>query len=176
MRLEWMVRDCIDGNKQCFRLLYDATKDGVFRLVRARVGSRDEALDILQDTYLDLWRALSGGKFVYHSDGEFLAFLCAIARRKTARFYRFRPANVSLEDMEDLAAESQVDEAETLHVLSSLNKLPSLDREVMRLRYFEGLELKEIARLLKTGEDAIKTRHHRAIAKLRKLLGYEKEN
>ena len=177
MTFQRLIDGCVDGDKECFRLLYEETKDGIFRLIRARVRNREEALDILQETYIDLWKALSGGKFSYSSDGEFFSFLCIIARRRVARLYRFFKPVVSLEDLSDVVPDSDSrDPGEIAFVLDMVEKLNAIDREVIRLRYFEGLEFKIIARFLEQKEGAIKIRHHRALTKLRELLKYEKEN
>jgi RNA polymerase sigma-70 factor (ECF subfamily) len=165
----------MEPNQAYFQTLFEKSKDDVFRLIRARVGTREDSVDILQDVYVDLWIALKKGSFVYRSDPELLGFLYLIARRKVARFYRFRKVTISLDDI-DLGEENKTEAGETALLLQGIKKLNNLDQEVVRLRYFSGLSFKEIADLLDKGESAIKTRHHRAIMKLKEILGYEKES
>lgn len=170
--LEWMLLESTKGSTNAFRLLYEATKDEVFRFIRYRVGGRDDALDILQDSYYDLWSALQKKQFAYTSDAEFRGFLFTILKRRIARFYRFRKLTLSLDDLDvsDLEEES----GESSHIIRSLEMLSPEDQEVMRLRYFEGLSFKEIAGLLNKEENTIKVRHHRSLDKLRQILDYEK--
>lgn len=56
-------------------------------------------------------------------------------------------------------------------VRAALDRLGSRDREVLVLRYLEQLSVKEIAVVLEISESAVKTRHFRALHRLRNLLG-----
>jgi RNA polymerase sigma-70 factor (ECF subfamily) len=56
-------------------------------------------------------------------------------------------------------------------ILVALSRLGEHDREVLVLRYLEELSTREIAALLETTEGAIRTRHVRALQRLRVLLG-----
>lgn len=174
--LRWMVTECEAGSTSAFRLLYDQTRDELFRFIRLRVSTREDALDALQESYVDLWQALRSNKFHYSSDQEFNGFLYLIARRRIAKLYRLWKPQVSLEDLND-----QPDGTDGYHsgesgaAVRALEKLRLKDREIVELRYFEGLSFGEIANLLNSGESTVKLRHFRAIARLRKLLGYENE-
>ncbi len=163
----------MDSNQAQFWLIYEETNKPVFNLIRTRVASRDDALDILQDVFVDFWKALKRGKFAYKSDPELLGFLYLIAKRKIARFYLFRRFTLSLDDIEEGEETAAGERGELLLALSKLGKD---DREVLDLRYFSGLSFGEIARLLDKNESAIKVRHHRAMRKLKDILGYEKNS
>ena len=169
--LQWMVLESTKGDTQAFRFLYEECKDGLFAYIRRRVGTREDALDILQDTFTEVWKCFKDKGFAYSSDPEFMGFITTIARRRIARFYRFRMPTVSLEDLE-IADEEREGISD---ILKAIEKLNSSDQELVRLHYFEGLPFKAIARLLESQENTIKVRHHRAIAKLKEILGYEKE-
>lgn len=156
-----------------FRLIYEDTRRAVFGLIRTRVGSRDDCLDILQDVYIDFWKALKRGKFSFRSDPELLGFLYLIAKRRIAKFYLFRRFTISLDDIEPRTEDKG---EERLEIILALRKLGDADREVVNLHYFLGLKLREIASLLNKDESAIKVRHHRAMRKLKEILGYEKNS
>ena len=172
---EWMIIESARGNKSAFRLLYESTKAEAFHFIRRRVGNREDAIEVLQDTFVDLWKALEKGKLIYSSDSEFRGFLYTILKRRIARFYRFRKVNFSFEDLETEAG-FESDESETHHILSCLGLLGSTDQEILRLHYFSGQSFAEIANLLEVNEGAVKTRHHRALKKIRLILGYNEEN
>ncbi len=171
--LEWMLLESSKGSRNAFRFLYEATKDDVFRFIRYRVGSREDALDILQEAFADLWVALEKKRFAYATDAEFRSFLYTILKRRIARFYRFRRLTLSLEDIDNPDEPREVDQGEVSHIIRSLETLSPEDQEVVRLHYFEGLGFKEIARLLQRQESAVKVRHHRALQKLREILDYD---
>jgi len=58
-------------------------------------------------------------------------------------------------------------------VQSALAELAARDREVLVMRYLEQLSIREIAAVLDISEGAVKTRHVRALVRLRGLLGDE---
>ncbi|MCR4279485.1 MAG: sigma-70 family RNA polymerase sigma factor [Candidatus Zambryskibacteria bacterium] len=172
---EILIRESIHGNVIAFQTLYDRFSDDLFRFIRVRVATRDDAHDILQEVFLDLWKAFEKSGFIYSSDGEFMGFLFVIARRKLAKLYRFRPLTVSLDEMDNDPSNTDESLAGEIAVLfQALGKLNKEDQELIKLRYYSGLSFPEIAKLLDKGESAVKVRHHRALAKLKELLGYEK--
>ncbi len=172
--LEWMVKEAALGNTAAFRHLYDQTKGEIFRFIRTRVNTREDALDLLQDTYIDLWQSLKNKKFTYTSDAELMSFIYTVGRRKVHKLYRFSKPHASLEDFADIAEVSDEEAGEAAYILQALDQLSSEDEEVLKLHYFSGLKFSEIASLQNKGESAIKVRHHRALQKLKDILGYEK--
>jgi RNA polymerase sigma-70 factor, ECF subfamily len=56
-------------------------------------------------------------------------------------------------------------------VRAALDALPNGDREVLVLRYLEGLSTAEIAAVLDLGESAVKMRHRRALDRMSRVLG-----
>ena len=73
--LEEAVREAAKGDHAAFRAVFDAGNDKLFRYFLGQVGSREEALDLLQDTFIDLWRALP--RFRYRTADEFWGFAVA---------------------------------------------------------------------------------------------------
>jgi RNA polymerase sigma-70 factor (ECF subfamily) len=58
-------------------------------------------------------------------------------------------------------------------VQAALGELAERDREVLVMRYLEGLSTREVAAVLGVTEGAVKVRHFRALERLRRLLGDE---
>jgi RNA polymerase sigma-70 factor, ECF subfamily len=161
--LEKLVDEAKAGNVEAYRALYERVNDQVFLFVRTRSASRDDALDITQEVFIDLWKGLR--KFRYENDAKFWSFLYTLARRKAARFYRFRRITISLEDLEDVAQE-EFPPQEKLFFENALAKLRGRDREVVLLHYRAGLPFRDIASILGASEESVKVRHHRVIRKL----------
>lgn len=174
--LKWMVDECVAGNTSAFRLLFDQTRDDLFRFIRYRVSSREDALDVLQECYTDFWQSIRKGGFTYVSEAELMGFLYLIARRRIGKLYRFLKPKVSLDDLMDPQDETDdsLNREERSVAVGALQKLGRRDREVLELHYFEGLSFVEIASLLEEGESTVRVRHHRALDKMRQLMGYEK--
>jgi RNA polymerase sigma-70 factor (ECF subfamily) len=60
-------------------------------------------------------------------------------------------------------------------VRAALVALPAADREVLVLRYLEGMTTAEVAAVLGLGEGAVKMRHRRALDRLSRVLGDDSE-
>lgn len=160
------VQRAKEGDMEAFREIYEEYIGYVFLFVRSRVSTREDALDITQDTFIDFWKGLK--KFQFEENTSKLRnFLLTIASRKISRFYRFRKKTVSFEDLENvLHEENYAQVIDSIMVESLLKRLTSKDREVIELRYFAGMPFTQIAEALGKSESAIKVRHHRAIQKL----------
>ncbi len=174
--LEKMLKQSSLGDKDAFRAVFEHTQKELFAFIRSRTAAREDAFDLIQETLVDLWMALKNGNFTYSSDSEFRGFLYTIARKKIARYYRFRRVTISLENLDDILLDESdnYEPGEKTLLMEALNKLNKEDQEVVRLKHFSGLSFKEIAELLKREESAVRVRHHRALGKLREILGYEK--
>ena len=55
------------GDEIAFRELYERLNNTLFKYIVSRTKSRDDAMDLLQDVFIDLWRGLQ--KFSYKSEG-----------------------------------------------------------------------------------------------------------
>lgn len=168
--LKELVREAASGNHQAFRSIFEVGSDNVFRYFLAQVRQREDALDLLQETYIDLWRALP--KFSWRSDEEFWGFVFTIARRKLYAFQQdTRRRSVAL-DMDELEALIPTDAHEHPHyedyrsLYRAIAKLSDVSREILALRYWSELSFKEIAVAVNITEGAAKVRHHRAVHEL----------
>ncbi len=161
------------GDQNAFRAVFDLVGDKLFRYLLGQLGDRDEALDCLQDTLVDLWKGLP--RFRYRSDAEFWGYVFLIARRKV--FARRKQAqtkhvavdNATLEVLHDASPEAPaIGDTETLVV--AMQRLTDASREVLSLRYWSDLSFKEIALATNVTENAAKVRHHRALKELQDYL------
>lgn len=173
MSMEQLIEESKRGNQEAFHSLYSQLSDKVFLFIRARAQSRDDALDILQETFLDFWQNLS--RFTFMSEGALYAFLYRIVSRKLSRLYLFNFKSIPIDLCDDIGTDETGSEekSEALHAFGHLSDLTKKDREVMELRYIAGLPFPEIAKLLEVGESAVKVRHHRAMEKLKRILHHE---
>lgn len=156
------------GEEDSFRALYTLLAPQVFRFIRPRARSREEALDVLQETFVDFWKGLP--RFRYENDRALLSLLYRIAIRKLFRFFRLWRAHSSLDEIDDVADEGGDTHAhgDVLHVTRALAELSMSDRAIITLRAIEGRPFAEISQLLGQSENALKVRYHRALTRLRK--------
>lgn len=158
---------------QQFLAWYEEYADALFRHCFFRVSDREEALDIVQETFMRTWEYAAKGKELQYPK----AFLYRVAGNLIIDRSRKKKA-LSL----DLLRENGFDpkdgyREESTHAAIDLVRLlkrmeVSLDakyREVLMLRYLDGFKPQEIARMLGESENAISVRIHRAVKQVQQL-------
>ena len=136
--------------------------DDVLRYCRRRLPSWDDAQDATQEAFLRLVR--SGAR--YERRGKPLAYLYTIARNVCAEAYRrCGPAMEPLEvDVPDPAADRT---AERLALDAALATLSADERDVLELRYGQGLAVGEIAMVMERSRFAVRRLEQKALATLK---------
>jgi RNA polymerase sigma-70 factor, ECF subfamily len=130
--------------------------------------------DVLQETFLALWRGAAG----YRLEGPAAGWLWGIARRQAALWLRRRgPAELLLPALlappgppgADLA-EAAVTRAELADAVRALGPADGPQREVWRLLYVEDRPVAEVAELTGVPEGTVKSRAHRVRRLMRAAL------
>lgn len=168
------------GDLAAFEELIHRHQPRVFRLLMRMLGSREEAEDVAQETFLSLHR--HGHKFRH--DARFSTFIYRVAAnaalnrrrtlgRKNARIRELQVRNAAGDDLPTSPRdpESAVSGSETQRrVQDALLQLPPDLRMATVLYDIEGLSYKEIATALNIPEGTVKSRIHRARSALRDRL------
>lgn len=143
----------------------DKYKDAVYRAALTVTGNFADAEDIMQDVFLQYYQ--SHPAFTSPSHEKAWLIRCAINAghnlRRSAWFSRRIDA-----DIEEFAKEAG---EEASDVLAAVLSLPERYSTVVYLHYYEGYQIKEIAKLTDSTEAAVGKRLSRARAKLRQKLG-----
>ncbi|MSR71693.1 MAG: RNA polymerase sigma factor [Candidatus Taylorbacteria bacterium] len=171
----------MDHHKEAqFLDAYKEHTDALFRYCYFKTLNRDEAKDMLQDTFIKTWQYIQGG-------GEVLnikAFLYRTAHNIVVDHYR-KKKSVSLDELfeegfdtshdtptvQDL--ENQIDGAEAMKLL---DKIPKQYRDLIFMKYVEELSIKEIAEILDEPANNISVKIHRAIEKLKEIYNDREQN
>jgi RNA polymerase sigma-70 factor (ECF subfamily) len=159
-------------NEQDFLRLYDELGEPLYRHCYFRVSSRELAEDLTQESFTRVWDYLASGKTVDNPK----AFLYRIAGNLIIDHYRRKKESsleVLAEDGYDPAgddATSILDHAEGARALRLLEELEPQHREVLTLRYVDGMGLADIAKVIGQSENAVSVRIHRATDKLKTLF------
>ncbi len=134
----------------------------VYRLAYARTGSREDAEDVTQETFLRLVRTAPE----FADEDHCRAWLLRVAMNCAGDLFRsaWRRHTRPLEEAE------QVPAPEEGGVLEAVLALPERYRAPVHLFYYEGLSTAEIAAVLGKSEGAVRTRLSRARAMLRGAL------
>ena len=155
------------GDVRAFDALYHRYRDWVVRLAVRFTGNNDDALDVLQDTFGYVFRKFPG----FRLTASMTTFLYPVVKNLSiaARRKRTRMASTdALPDAPHPAAPPDVDAGrERSELAAAMAVLPETHREVLLMRFVDGLSLQEIATLLDIPEGTVKSRIHNAIATLR---------
>ncbi len=174
-----------DGDEGAFKDLIDRYSSPLFNF-SARLADRNNATDIVQETFIKVWKNLHN----FDMDrASFKTWIFIIARNTITDFLR-KKKSLLFSDMENDSddedkptsfSENIPDEKllpdEALQKLqdsellnTTLEKLPLNYRTILVLHYQEDMTFDEIGKVLDKPLNTVKSQHYRAIALLRKLL------
>jgi RNA polymerase sigma-70 factor (ECF subfamily) len=152
------------GDAAAFEVLYFRHRDWVVNLGWRFTGSEDLALDVMQETFLYLLGKFPGFRltanlktFLYPA----VKNLSIAARRKAQRYQSSQAEQVFLENIAD-APQPKPNE-----LGQALAFLPEEQREVLWLRFVDGLSLAEIREAMDIPLGTVKSRLHNALGTLR---------
>ncbi len=157
------------GDSSALRSAYDQYAGRVLALALRIVRSQAEAEDVVQDTFLEVWRRASEFD---GSRGELSAWIMAMARsRSIDRVRRARVRMRFAETPQPEPAVSTPDEQAGLQrdgakVRGVLQTLPPEQRNALELAYFDGLTQQQIAERTGLPLGTVKTRLRLALEKL----------
>lgn len=170
--LEHRLRSDPAALQECYE------RDG--RLVHAylrRLVGPDDADDVLQQTFLEVWRSRAR----YDPDRPLVPWVVAIAHRRAIDHLRRRSRHetmlVSLSPPDAMAADHFVEtfaEAQVIH--EALAALPDEQRETLVLAYFHDLTQTQISARMKVPLGTVKARSARALRRMATLLVPEEES
>ncbi|AYG04801.1 sigma-70 family RNA polymerase sigma factor [Gryllotalpicola protaetiae] len=148
----------------------------IFRYAMARIGTREEAEDVTQETCVALTEALP--RFDGDS-GRFTSFVFGIASHKVlmSQRARGRRPEVAVADIPDVGSTvpgplEQAERDDALRgLLAHLDGLPDRHRDVLLLRVVAELSAEEVGEALGTTAANVRVIQHRALASLRAGLG-----
>ena len=173
---EHVIEACMEGDREAFRLLFEAYKDRVFSIALYFFGG-DESLagDVVQQVFLKLFDKITQ----FRSESEFHTWLyrlttntCVDEHRKRRRFLPFggetrAPAASHLKrPQEDAYARAEVSESVQAAIAALKPKL----RVTILLKYFEELSYEEIAVVLNCSKGTVASRLNRGHKMLARRL------
>lgn len=169
------------GDEAALARLYDAYRVILFGLLVRILNSREEAEDILQDVFIQVWRR---AKDFDEKRGRPFTWLVTLARSRAIDRLRQlgarqRLATGAAQEQTETVSDALSDTirgAQRETVRQALAELPEEQRHALVLAYFEGLTQSEIAAKLNTPLGTIKTRMRSGMTKLRALLGAQLED
>jgi RNA polymerase sigma-70 factor (ECF subfamily) len=157
-----LVRAAQNGDVDAFEELVRRYQTSIYRVALRMLGSRADAQDAVQETFVRAWRALPR----FRHDSAISTWLYRIVTRRALDRIASRRSTGTLDEVEVEAGPDPAQAAEHQERLRAIRraiaKLPPDQRAALVLREFEGLSYQEVAQVLGASVPAIKTRIHRA--------------
>ena len=155
------------GDAAAFEVLYRRHCDWVMNLAFRFIGDRDLALDVLQETFLYFLKKFPG----FELTCQLRSFLYPAVRNLSIAARRQSGRHQSLDDqLEEIAEQppAATGAAARGQLAAALASLSSEHREVLLLRFVDGLSLNEIAEAMEIPLGTVKSRLHNALGILRR--------
>ncbi|MEV6597248.1 RNA polymerase sigma factor [Actinoplanes sp. NPDC051346] len=170
-----LLRLTARGDRGAFDELYRRTAPWLAVRLRRRCADEDVVADVLQETYLAVWRS-AGSQAHASAQGSALGWLWTIAAHRLVDAFRSRArrSRVPTVATVETVAPAAEDEAMAGRIDADLERallaLPPELRQVLRAMVLDGLTVRETSLLLGMPEGTVKTRARRARIALREAL------
>ncbi len=178
---EELAMQYVQGNNKAFDLLLSRNQSKLFSYILFVVHDQDVANDIFQETFVKVVMKLQQGR--YTPSGKFGAWVMRIAHHVIMDWYRDQRIDRMVEvakdnDLSNISSHEVLqDSIESdfvrLQVLSDvkkmMNNLPAPQREVVYMRFFQGMSFKEIAETTEVSINTSLGRMRYAILNLRRM-------
>lgn len=160
-----IIADCLLHDRTAQRLLYDRYKKSMYTLAYRITGDFDDANDVLQDSFLEVFRHLDQ----FRGEATLGAWIKKIVIRKSTKKKRI----VIWENIDDHQQESinwGESEINAAHLETAILSLPDGFRMIFVLAEVEDYTHKEIAVMMHISEGTSKSQLFHAKRKLRSML------
>ena len=162
------------GRQAAFAEIMKRHREPIYRIIRGYVGSSDDALDLVQESFVSAYKRLDS----YDQARPLRAWLARIAINKCRDWSRRRAvrrllfSSATSHDERLLAApapaidEAAADREELDRLWKAIAELPRNLKEPLVLRVIDELSQAEVAAVLRISEKAVETRVYRARKRL----------
>jgi RNA polymerase sigma factor (sigma-70 family) len=170
------------GDQAAFAALMRRHKGWLYKFIRRYIADRDDAYDVLQESFVSAWGALSR----FDPERPFEAWLRRIAlnkcrdrarreavRRAALRLFGLGGGDISTESVAPLADSTVTVDHALRRLETAIGKLSCKLKEPLVLTMLEGLSHKEAGALLGINAKAVETRVYRAKRQLASMLNLE---
>ncbi len=148
------IEKCRKGEREAFRHLVERYQAQAVGHAVAILGNREDARDSVQEAFVDAFQAL--GRF--DTTRRFYPWFYVLLRHRCFKMTaRRRPAE-NIEETKILAAQAGVSPEESFALEKALLSLSAEDREIIVLKYFDGLSYQELAEHLQIPRGTVMSR------------------
>lgn len=168
----------LGGDPVAFEHLFKRYRESIFQLYLQRTGSRDDADDLLQETFVKVFLKLDS----YNPSFTFGQWAYTIARNTFIDYKRKRRDDVSVDSLPGgyssispsaeapTPEESYINRQQRSQIEHYMSKMTPRYRRLIELRFFKDYSYEEIARELALPLGTVKTQIHRAREQLCRFI------
>jgi RNA polymerase sigma-70 factor, ECF subfamily len=167
-----------DGDARAFEAIFDRHASAAFSLAYRMCGRRTVAEDVVQETFVSLWR--SGARYD-RARGSVRSWILGVVHNRAIDVFRRQSVRDGRDVHDDTIAEriaagerteEEVERREDARVIrGALDQLPDEQRKVIELGYFGGFSHSQIAEMLGLPAGTVKGRMRLGLTKMRLSLG-----
>lgn len=160
--------------ERAFRELISLYKERLYWHIRRMVLNHDDADDVLQNTFIKVFRNINGFK----GESALYSWLYRIATNEALTFLneKAKKRGLSADDLiADTAKNLQADvffegDEIQLKLQQAIARLPEKQRIVFNMRYYDELKYEDMATVLETSVGALKASYHHAVKKIEEFV------
>ena len=167
-----MLKDPVLKDKGFLQLM-DTYKEPIYWHIRRLVVTHEDAEDILQETFINVYRFAGSFK----GESKIFTWIYRIATNECTRHFRknknwLKNAELNTDKMMGDLAGNDTDDSEAMLVKfqQAILRLPEKQRLVFNLRYYDELSYEEIGQILDSSVNTLKTNYHYASEKIKQYL------
>ena len=162
----------VKTHEKAFHIFVDTYQQRLYWHIRRMVQNHDDANDVLQNTFIKIWRALPKFK----AESKIYTWAYKIATNESITFINKRKENISFDEVsymlsQDLTSDVYFTGDEIQRKLAqAMATLPEKQKAVFTLKYFDELKYEEMSEITGTSVGALKASFHHAVTKIKNFL------
>ena len=148
------IEQCKNGDKESFRFLVESYQNQAVSHAIAIIGNREDALDAVQEAFIDAFQALKN----FDTARNFYPWFYVLLRNRCYKMFAKKREMESVEETEIIAPQTNLSHEDQFALETALLSLAKEDREIVTLKYLDGLSYDEIAEHLEIPKGTVMSR------------------
>lgn len=168
------IEKFLENKEPAFEKLVKLIASDIVNIVHRYVGNLEDAKDISQEVFIKLHKRLQS----FHHGSKVSTWIYRVAINASIDFLRRRKRTVSLkedwlgDEHKSTEAIERIEQKDVRDVIKKgLEVLPMRQKNVIILKHFEGLTIRQISKIIGCSQSSVKTHLYRGVERLRKELG-----
>jgi RNA polymerase sigma-70 factor (ECF subfamily) len=174
-----LIQSILDGNVDSFSILVNKYEIMVLRFIYNMIKDKEAAEDITQEVFITVYNKL----YLYDKSHKFSNWLLQISKNKCIDYIRKykRVYESNIEDIpnvvsKEMSPEQVAEFKETKENIEAyLGSLNEVDRQILSIRYSQGLTFYDISEILEMTESNVKRRYYRSRENFKTFISHKEK-